>query len=109
MRAGASAVGGRLAEVREYLGIELAQAEVETGLPAADLAAIESGERPPDDLELARLARFYGHPVGYFLRAPDPLDASAVSVLARLTDGLTEHDRQEALRFAAYLRDASED
>jgi hypothetical protein len=32
-----------------------------------------------------------------------------VSVLARLTDGLTDHDRQEALRFAAYLRDALED
>jgi len=105
----ASSTGERLAEVRQYLGIGLAQAEAETGIPEAYLTAIETGQRPPDDLELGRLARCYGHPVSYFLRPPDPLDPSAVSVLARLTEGLTEHDRQEALRFAAYLRDASED
>lgn len=105
----ASSTGERLAEVRQYLGIELAQAEAETGIPKADLTAIETGQRPPNDLELPRLARCYGHPVGYFRRPRDPLDSSAVSVLARLTDGLTDHDRQEALRFAAYLRDASED
>jgi transcriptional regulator with XRE-family HTH domain len=105
----ALSTGERLAEVRQYLGIELAQAEAETGIPEVDLTAIETGQRPPGDLELARLARCYGHPTGYFLRPPDPLDPSAVSVLARLTDGLTDHDREEALRFAAYLRDASED
>lgn len=109
MSAGASSTGEVLAEVRQYLRIGLAQAEAETGISGADLTAIETDQRPPDDLELARLARCYGHPAGYFLRPPDPLDPSAVSVLARLTDGLTDHDRQEALRFVAYLRDASGD
>jgi transcriptional regulator with XRE-family HTH domain len=104
-----SRLSGRLRDAREYVGLDVGGAAAAAGVPESELEALESGQRAPDDLELERLARAYGYGPGYFARDPEPLDESAVAAFARLGEVLSEHDRQEAMLFAAYLRDASED
>lgn len=99
----------RLREARAYVGLERTDAAAAAGMAEAELASTEHGEREPDDLELERLARAYGYARGYFGRPVEPLDAATVAVVARLGDGMSEHDRREAMLFAAYLRDAADD
>lgn len=101
-------LGERLADAREYLGVSSAEVQTETGILVDELSKIEANQRSVDDLELGRLERLYGYPVGFFHHPREPLDESTVLILARLTNGLTRHDRREAQRFAEYLRDASE-
>jgi len=104
-----SGVAERLRAARAYVGMSAADVAADTGLREDELAAIEEGARPVDDLELQRLARLYGYSSAYFQGHEEPLPEYAVTILTRLTSELAEPDRQEALRFAAYLRQAPED
>jgi transcriptional regulator with XRE-family HTH domain len=99
----------RLREAREYVGLERTDAAAAAGMSEAALDAAERGKREPDDLELERLARAYGYARRHFARPAEPLDAATVAVVARLGDGMSDHDRREATMFAAYLRDAAGD
>ena len=97
--------GARLREVREYLCLCVAAAAAAAGVDHDAVVAIEAGERRPEELELARLARAYGHPPAYF-RDPESPGAPASGV-PRLVADLTEHDRDELDRFTAFLRDTA--
>jgi transcriptional regulator with XRE-family HTH domain len=98
-------IGERLREVREYLCVTEADAASRAGVGTADLAAIETGARQPNDLELQRLSRVYGHPTSYFSGVPAAIDAAG---RPRLTGDLTDNDRAELDRFTAYLRDTAD-
>lgn len=97
-------IASRLREVRAYLGFAPAFVATESGIGETAIEDIEQGRRDPDDLELRRLARTYGYPVGYFLGERPEVPHETVEVLARLTGSLKPEDRAEAERFAAYLR-----
>jgi hypothetical protein len=56
----------------------------------------------------AELMLAFGCDEAYLEREPEPPEA-AVTALARMGDELTEHDRTEARRFAAYLAHATDD
>jgi len=99
----------RLREAREYVGFAIAEAAAASGIAARELDAIEAGRVPIDDLALQRLGRAYGLRTTYFTASEDELRAEAVVVLGRLGGELTGHDRDEALRFAAYLQHALDD
>lgn len=101
-----SDIARRLAEVRDYLGFEPEFIAERAGVSPERLAALESGAAAPDALELRRLARLYGYPARHF-EGPEPEPAPAPA-LARLADELGPRDREEAYRFAQYLRYAGE-
>ena len=100
-------VAGRLREVRDYLCLTLEEAATAAGLEPARLAAIETGEIDPDELELGRLARAYDHPPGYFRTGPTTGPAAVSAGSPRLIAELTAHDRHELDRFTAFLRDTA--
>ena len=102
-------ISERLRTARVYVGMSAADVAAGTGIGEDDLAGIEGGTRKVDELELQRLARLYGYSAAYFHGYEEPLPDDAVTILTRLTRELTEPDRQEALRFAAYLRQAPDE
>jgi transcriptional regulator with XRE-family HTH domain len=89
----------RLRDAREYVGLGTTDAAAASGIAEDNLAAIEAGRIAVDDLTLQRLGRAYGLRTSYFTASDDELRAGEV----------TGHDRDEALRFAAYLRHALDD
>ncbi len=103
------ATGGRLRAAREYVGLDVAGAAAASGVAEGNLAAIEAGRAAVDELTLQRLGRAYGVRSSYFIESEAELHAGAVVVLGRLAGELAGHDRDEALRFAAYLRHSIED
>jgi hypothetical protein len=55
----------------------------------------------------SELARAFGCDEIYLVRVPE-LPAAAVTALARMGEALSDHDRDEARRFAAYLAHATD-
>lgn len=100
------ALGARLREIREYLGISQQNVAQATGIPRTAVSDIERGQRKVDSLELRKLSKLYRYPVSYLLgeSGVDEEAAAPVTALARVFDDLTEQDRQEVVRFAKYLR-----
>ena len=99
-------LGDRLREARKYLGLKQEEVATYLKIPRTALTDIESGQRKVDAIELARLAKLYRQPVGYFtgedeIAATLPAD---VAHLARQAAGLSQQDRDELSRFAEYLR-----
>lgn len=100
------ALGRRLGDVRRYLGFKQAEVASHLGIPQRALSEIEAGRRSVSALELARLAKLYELEVDYFTeRAPVGADPEPDIVhLARKATDLSERDREELSRFAAYLK-----
>ena len=99
------ALGARLREIREYLGISQQNVAQATGIQRTAVSDIERGQRKVDSLELRKLSKLYRYPVSYLLgESGDDEAAAPVTALARVFDDLAEQDRQEVLRFAEYLR-----
>lgn len=98
-------LGGRLREIREYLNFSQQHVSDRTGIPRSAISDIERGARKVDSLELKKLARLYRYPVGYFLDEQIDADAGdhAVALLARRLTSLTDADRDQVMRFAAFL------
>lgn len=99
-------LGNRLKEARKYLGLKQEEVANYLKIPRTALTDIESGQRRVEAIELARLAKLYRQPVGYFTGEDEasarmPID---VAHLARRASELSEKDRQELGRFAEYLR-----
>ena len=95
----------RLREARKYLGLKQEEVATYLKIPRTALTDIENGQRRVEAIELARLAKLYRQPVGYFTgedaAASLPID---VAHLARKAADLSEQDRTELGRFAEYLR-----
>lgn len=98
-------LGDRLREARKYLGLKQEEVATYLKIPRTALTDIENGQRRVEAIELARLAKLYRQPVGYFTgedaAAGLPID---VAHLARQAADLSEQDRTELGRFAEYLR-----
>lgn len=102
-------LAGRLRTARDYVGLTIAETSTTCGIPEGMLAALELGRAEVDEVTLQRLAGAYGVRASYFTEPEEQLLAGAVTVLGRLGGELEGHDRDEALRFAAYLRHATAD
>lgn len=99
-------LGERLRDARKYLGLKQGEVATYLKIPRTALSDIESGQRRVEAIELARLAKLYRQPVGYFTgedqaSAGLPID---VAHLARRAADLSPQDRDELGRFAEYLR-----
>lgn len=100
------ALGNRLRDAREYLGLSQDEAAKVVGLTRSAISLIESGQRKVDALELKKFADLYQRPLGEFtadveIAAPK---ARGVAHLARAAAALSDDDQKELLQFAEYLR-----
>lgn len=98
-------LGERLKDVREYLNFTQQWVSEQTGIPRTAIGEIERGSRRVDSFELKKLARLYRYPISYFL--DEDLDAvpaeHAVIGLARRLTNLKQEDRDQVMKFAAFL------
>jgi transcriptional regulator with XRE-family HTH domain len=100
-------IGRRLRAARDYLGLSQELVAQHLDVPRAAVSAMEHGQRKVSSVELRKLARLYGKPVGYFLGdEEDPvLDADEISsALFRAARQLSDTDRRQVLQFAEFLR-----
>ena len=99
------ALAQRLRDAREYVG--LLQEDVATALdiPRASVSAIESGKRRVSSLELRRLGRLYHRPVAWLL-GEEGAQVDMNAPLYRATEVLSDHDKEQVLRFAEFLAGA---
>ncbi|MDB5610695.1 MAG: transcriptional regulator [Bradyrhizobium sp.] len=99
-------LGDRLREARKYLGLKQEEVATYLKIPRTALTDIENGQRRVEAIELARLARLYRQPVGYFAGEDEASSSLPVDVahLARRAADLSQQDRDELGRFAEYLR-----
>lgn len=99
------ALGAKLREAREYLGLKQEQVAQHMALPRTAVSEIENGRRGVSAIELTKLARLYQRPVSWF--TGDEAEATVpanVAFLARTASALSDNDRQELQRFAEFLR-----
>jgi transcriptional regulator with XRE-family HTH domain len=98
-------LGARLRDARKYLGLKQEEVAGYLKIQRTALTDIESGQRKVEAIELAKLAKLYRQPVGFFTGEDDagaalPLD---IAHLARKAANLSKEDRDELGRFAEYL------
>jgi len=98
-------LGERLREARKYLGLKQEEVAAYLKIQRTALTDIESGQRKVEVIELARLAKLYRQPVGFFT-GEDAASSLPVDVahLARQAADLSQRDRDELGRFAEFLR-----
>jgi len=96
-------LGARLRKAREYLNLSQQYVADRTGIPRSAVSDVERGVRKVDSLELKKLSKLYMYSVSYFLGDDDEVD-EGVQTLARAVTDLTDHDRDEVLRYAQFLR-----
>jgi len=101
------ALGARLKESREYIGLLQEDVATALGIPRTSVHALEAGKRKVSGLELRRLARLYRRPVGWLLGEED-VDLKDAEPLFRAAAALSETDREQVLRFAEFLAAAGE-
>jgi transcriptional regulator with XRE-family HTH domain len=100
------ALGARLRESREYIGLSQEEVAKILSIPRTALSNIETGRRRVDALELKELAKLYKRPVAYFTGTEAFTEGLPKDVehLARAVSDLSPRDREELTRFAEYLR-----
>jgi transcriptional regulator with XRE-family HTH domain len=101
------ALGERLKEAREYVGLKQDDVAKVLGIPRSALSNVEAGTRKVDAIELARLAKLYQRPLAWFTgEDPDATSEAAKEVahVARAAATLSQQDRQELARFADFLK-----
>ena len=96
------ALGARLKESREYIGLLQEHVATALGIPRTSVHALEAGKRKVTGLELRRLARLYRRPVGWLLGEED-VELNDAEPLFRAAAALSEADRDQVLRFAEFL------
>ncbi len=103
-------LGRRIREAREYLGLSPAFVAEQLGTSPEDITAIEIGRREVTPVELERLARLLKRPVERFMaerdESPESVRDAGDRALFRAARDLSDHDRQQVLRFAEFLREA---
>ncbi|OFE18354.1 hypothetical protein BA895_12000 [Humibacillus sp. DSM 29435] len=92
----------RLREERDYLGMSQDQVAAALDLPRAAVSAFETGRRKVSSAELAKLARLYGTTPDRLLGADPAVDEKAIR-LFRATKTLSDHDKDQVLRFVEFL------
>jgi transcriptional regulator with XRE-family HTH domain len=104
------ALGARLRQAREYLGLSQEAVAEALGVPRASVSAMETGRRKVSSLELRDLARLYQRPVDWFydVYTSSPAQDETVTALFRATEDLTREDKEQVLRFAEFLKGAGQ-
>jgi transcriptional regulator with XRE-family HTH domain len=102
-----AAIGTRLREAREYVGLLQDDVANALGIPRTSLSALEAGKRKVSGVELRRLAKLYRRSVGWLLGEEDT-NISETEPLFRATAQLSEADREQVLRFAEFLAAAGQ-
>lgn len=101
------ALGRRLKEAREAIGLPQAAVADHLDIPRASVSDIETGRRKVTFLELKQLAALYRRPYSYFSGDDEEEAAEATAqALFRTASELSEDDRQQVLRFAQFLHEA---
>lgn len=95
----------RLRAEREYLGLSQDQVARVLELPRAAVSAFETGRRKVSSIELARLAKLYGTTPDRLLGSEAPVDERTTR-LFRATKKLSDHDKDQVLRFVEFLSNA---
>jgi transcriptional regulator with XRE-family HTH domain len=105
-----AAMGARLRQAREYLGLSQEAVAEALGVPRASVSAMESGRRKVSSLELRNLARLYKRPLDWFYTSEtEPIaEDETVSALFRATKNLKQEDKEQVLRFAEFLKGAGQ-
>lgn len=102
-----AAMGARLRQAREFLGLSQEVIAESLSVPRASVSAMESGRRKVSSLELRDLARLYKRPIEFFLNqdgSEEVAEDETVQALFRVTRNLTQDDKEQVLRFAEFLR-----
>lgn len=99
------ALAERLRSEREYLGLSQDQVAKALELPRAAVSAFETGRRKVSSVELARLAKLYGTTPDRLLGSEAPADERTTR-LFRATKKLSDHDKDQVLRFVEFLSNA---
>ena len=99
------ALARRLREAREYIGLLQEDVAKALGIPRASVSAFESGKRRVSSLELRRLGRLYRRPVAWLLNE-EGAELEVDAPLRRATEALSDHDKEQVLRFAEFLAGA---
>lgn len=103
------ALGERLREAREYLGLSQQEVADLLKLSRPAVTQMEAGKRKVSTLELRELARLYRRPYDWLVgEAPelDPVDDKITKALYRTTRELSDRDRAQLLQFAQFLSGA---
>lgn len=102
------ALGERLKQAREYVGLKQDDVAKKLSIPRSALSNIEAGSRKVDAIELAQLAKLYQRPVAWFtgedVHSSSAEPSAEVAHLARAAATLSVQDREELARFADFLR-----
>jgi transcriptional regulator with XRE-family HTH domain len=101
------ALGEKLRDAREYLGLKQDDVAKHLGIPRSALSNIEAGQRKVEVLELTRMAKLYQRPVRWFTGdGDDETDELPEEVrhVARAAATLSKQDRRELANFADFLR-----
>jgi transcriptional regulator with XRE-family HTH domain len=98
------AVGQRLRNARETLGLTQEDVAGVLGIQRTSVIALEAGKRSVRALELRRLARLYRRSVSWIIgEEPDAELAGDNGALYRATTELSAEDKEQVLRFAEFL------
>lgn len=80
-------LGKRIHRARQERGFTQEETEHRLKLPQKSMTRMESGQRPPSTLELAKLAELFHMPIGDFLKPESP-DTDPLIALHRMAPGL---------------------
>jgi len=100
------ALGQRLKNAREYLGLSQDEVSSLLEVPRSAISLAESGKRRVDAIELQKLSKIYRKSISE-LAGEGREEAPISEHLARAATGLTENDQNELLEFARFLKSRS--
>jgi transcriptional regulator with XRE-family HTH domain len=99
------ALGRRLRESREILGLRQEEVSAAIGIPRTSVVSMESGRRKVTATELVKLSALYRRSVEWLL-GTEPDATVEGEALLRTTKNLSENDQLQVLRFAQFLANA---
>jgi transcriptional regulator with XRE-family HTH domain len=103
------ALGERLREAREYLGLSQQEVSELLGVSRPAVSQMEAGRRKVSTLELRQFAQLYRRPYEWLV-GESPLEEQGedeiTEALYRTTRELSERDRAQLLSFAQFLSGA---
>ena len=100
------ALGERLREAREYLGLSQQEVADLLGVSRPAVSQMESGRRKVSTLELREFARLYRKPYEWLVGEELPNEDEVTRALYRTTRELSDRDRAQLLNFAQFLSSA---
>lgn len=99
------AIGARLRELRDRLGITQEDAAQAISIPRTAITALEKGDRAVTATELASFARLYRSTAGWIL-GEETTTPAVSEALFRATKDLSQADQDQVLKFAEFLAQA---